>query len=221
VLLLHGLAHNQSWSVKIARELKAAGFAPQPIEYQTFSLTIDECADLVAEQILDVATSSRSTAVHAAGHSLGGLVLRAAINRHPELDDIVATGITIGTPNEGTPWAFTGARLIPRVGKLIEEIRPGSETLAIIDEQTRSSDTEWVSIYSSLDQMVPGHYGRLDHPRMRAKNYELGGLGHFGITSNPVAVETIVDCLARADACHTPAVRLPRQQTRPRLAMTV
>ncbi len=205
VVLLHGLAHNQSWSVKIQRELAARGFVSRAINYRTFGRSIEECADIVAEQILDVAGRSERHPVHVAGHSIGGLVLRSALIRHEELRDYVATGITIGTPHHGTPWALTGARLVPKVGRLIEELKPGSDTLARLDEQTVAGPTRWLSIWSRTDEIVPGRYGCLDHRALVARNIELRGLGHYGLTYNDRAVQTIVDSLTGADTAFADA----------------
>lgn len=199
VVLLHGLAHNQSWSVKIQRELNVCGFAAKAINYQTFSNSLDQCADIVADKLTDYLDSTGAPAAHVAGHSIGGLVLRAAINRHPELASRIATGITIGTPHHGTPWAVTGSRLIPKVGRLVEELRPGSESLQILDEQTVPGSTKWFGIYSSADEVVPGQYGRLDHPALAAVPIQLHGVGHYGLTANQRSVDAVVDSVVSVD----------------------
>jgi len=200
VLLLHGLGHNQSWSVKIQRELQASGFACRSLNYHTFSRRLDDCGDIVAARIAEVAEESRAPAVHVIAHSIGGLVLRSAINRHREIADVVATGVTIGTPHNGTPWAITGSRLIPKVGHLVEELRPGSETLANMDEMTLPGNTKWYAIWSNADQIVPGDYGRLENPALDAVQIELRGLGHYGLTFNERAIDTVVDCAIESDS---------------------
>lgn len=199
VLLLHGLAHNQSWSVKIQRELSASGFVSRAINYHTFSNSLDQCADIVAEQIFELAEKSQTDRVHVAAHSVGGLVLRAAINRHEDLHGTVATGVTIGSPHHGTPWARSVPGLLPKVGRLIEELRPGSATLAALDAATRAGGTKWISIWSTSDEIVPGNSGRLDHAALDVEQIELSGLGHYGITYNERGVDAIVRSLTQAD----------------------
>ncbi len=200
VVLLHGLAHNQSWAVKIQREMQSCGLKTRALNYYTFGRSVDQCAEQAAEKIVEYIERERVPGVHVAAHSLGGIVLRAALNKYPELQPLVATGITIGSPHHGTPWATTGFRVIPKVGGLVEELRPGSETLSDIDEQTTEQPTRWMSIYSTTDEVVPGDNGRLDHPKLRATQFVLRGVGHYGLTYDATAVRVVTDAVLESDA---------------------
>ena len=186
VLLLHGLGHNQSWSYKLQRRLTDDGFVSRSVNYHTFSRRLYDCADIVAEHIWEFTGRSAAPAVHVVAHSIGGLVLRAAINRHPEIQDYVATGITIGSPHRGTPWAYGPGSVLPLVGHLVRELRPGSDTLRQIDEETVSGSTRWVSMYSVSDEIVPMYYGQLDHPELEVQQIEYRGLGHYGLMYHPL-----------------------------------
>lgn len=205
VLLLHGLAHNQSWSFKIQKELHRAGFVTRSENYQTFGHCINSCADRVAERIWEFAGRNAAPAVHVAAHSIGGLVLRAAINRNPEIRDYVATGVTLGSPHNGTPWAYIPAWFIPRVNKIIDELRPGSHTLSELDEQTVAGTTRWVSVFSTTDEIVPSYYGRLDHPLLNAQTVELSGIGHYGLSYHPLAIDAVVSSTIASDTAFAAA----------------
>lgn len=201
VLMLHGLAHNMSWSVRIQKELHRSGFATRSINYNTFSSDLDRCADTVAEHIWEYAGSSAVPAVHVVAHSLGGIVLRAALARHEEIQEYVATGVTVGSPHQGTPWAYAPlAPLMPLVGGLVTQIRPGSETLVKLDKETVAGPTRWVSVYSTTDEIVPAGYGRLEHPLLNAVHVELNGIGHYGLMFHERSVNAIVDELEASDS---------------------
>ncbi len=199
VLMLHGLGHNQSWSYKLQRNLCRDGFASRSVNYHTFCRSLNDCADIVAEHIWEFTGRSAAPAVHVVAHSIGGLVLRAAINRHPEIQDYVATGITIGSPHRGTPWAYGPGAVVPFVGHLVRELRPGSRTLAQIDEQTVSGTTRWVSMYSISDEIVPLCYGQLEHPLLDVQQVEYRGLGHYGLIYHPSVLAAVLQGLAISD----------------------
>lgn len=200
VLLLHGLGHNQSWSYKLQRRLTDDGFVSRSVNYHTFSRSLNDCADIVAEHIWEFTGRSAAPAVHVAAHSIGGLVLRAAINRHPEIQDYVATGITIGSPHRGTPWAYGPGALVPLVGHLVRELRPGSDTLKEIDAQTVAGATRWVSMYSVSDEVVPMYYGQLEHPTLDVQQVEYRGLGHYGLMYHPAVLGAVLETLEESDA---------------------
>jgi pimeloyl-ACP methyl ester carboxylesterase len=199
VLLLHGLGHNQSWSYKLQRRLTDDGFASRSVNYHTFSRRLNDCADIVAEHIWEFTGRSAAPAVHVVAHSIGGLVLRAAINRHPEIQDYVATGITIGSPHRGTPWAYGPGAVVPLVGHLVRELRPGSSTLKQIDNETVAGSTQWVSMYSVSDEIVPMYYGRLEHPALEIQQVEYRGLGHYGLMYHPAVLGSVLASLADSD----------------------
>ena len=199
VLMLHGLGHNQSWSYKLQRSLCRDGFASRSVNYHTFSRSLNECADLVAEHIWEYTGRSAAPAVHVVAHSIGGLVLRAAINRHPEIQDYVATGVTIGTPHGGTPWAYGPGALVPLVGHLVRELRPGSKTLTQIHDETVAGSTRWISMYSVSDEIVPMHYGKLQHPLLDIQQVEYRGLGHYGLMYHPAVISAVMQGLAASD----------------------
>lgn len=205
VLLLHGLGHNQSWSYKLQRNICNDGFAARSVNYHTFSRGLNECADLVADHIWEYTGRSAAPAVHVVAHSIGGLVLRAAINRHPEIQDYVATGITIGTPHRGTPWAYGPGAVVPLVGHLVRELRPNSETLQEIHNQTVAGSTRWISMYSVSDEVVPMHYGQLEHPLLDIQQVQYRGLGHYGLMYHPAVITAVLQGLASSDTAFAQA----------------
>lgn len=199
VLLLHGVAHNQSWSVEVQRELIRQGFSLRSVNYRTFDRRIEECADSVAHQIRRYADRTGAGRLHVVGHSLGGLVLRLALIRNDDIRDVVATGLTIGTPHRGTPVAPTFGRVVPKVGRLIEAMNPYSRTLRELDAATEPGPTRWISVYSPADEFVPGDLGALTHPALAAENIKLAGLGHYGLGYHERGVRAIAGALIDAD----------------------
>ena len=199
VVLLHGLAHNQSWAAKVSRSLKETGFSVRAVNYATIGPSLDSAADAAAEHIIQTAYEAGVDKVHVAAHSLGGLVLRIAASRNIELDQMLVSGITVGSPHSGTPLANSLLTYLPVVGELAVNLQPGSEVLRKLSLTWGNPNTKWVSIYSKEDELVPGLSGKMFNHNIDITNIELQGLGHAGLIYNGLGVTTIVNSLIDAD----------------------
>ena len=99
VVLLHGLGRGKAAMWWMALRLENAGYDVHRIDYDSFRRSP---AEIIASVEKDIAAccAKLSGALHFVGHSLGGLLIRAYLDRkHPEnLGNVVL----IGTPNHGT-----------------------------------------------------------------------------------------------------------------------
>lgn len=200
VLLLHGLAHNQSWSVSVARDLQEAGFVTRSVNYATLNRTLDAAGDDIAAHILRLVDASDVDHVHVVAHSLGGLALRAALANHPELADVVVTAVTVGTPHRGTPWARECFTWLPFLGPVVREMIPGSAALMRLDEAAQTQPTRWVCIWSPDDEIVPGMCGLMVQSGATVTSVRLRGVGHAGLMYDRQAVAAVVTALVDSDA---------------------
>lgn len=107
VALVHGLGRSVRSMQTLATRLTAAGFAPSTLDYPSRSDRLDVLIDLVAERLADLAAGDGP--LHAAGHSMGGLILRGALARLPR--ERLGRLVMIGSPNQGV-------RLLARLGRL-------------------------------------------------------------------------------------------------------
>ncbi len=101
VVLLHGLGRGKSILTKLDEWLQNAGFATAIVDYKSIGRSPREIMNDVAAQISAFRLDTHRT-VHFAGHSLGGLMIRAYLDsiHLPNLGRVVL----IGSPNKGTPF---------------------------------------------------------------------------------------------------------------------
>jgi pimeloyl-ACP methyl ester carboxylesterase len=129
-----------------------------------------------------------SDRVHLVGHSLGGVVVRYAVQRSG-LGPHVATAITVAAPHRGTPAAFFG------LGEPAASLRPGSRILMDLRRGARESAVRWVSFYSDRDLVVRPHSSRLEDMALRATNILVPGVGHLGILRAPLFLNSVLQLL--------------------------
>ncbi len=101
VVLLHGLGRSKSAMWLLESRLEKAGFRVELIDYHSLDRPPEQILSDVTKQINAIRIDSGQT-VHFAGHSLGGLLIRAYLdsNRVPALGRVVL----IGSPSKGTPF---------------------------------------------------------------------------------------------------------------------
>lgn len=100
VVLLHGLGRNQHAMWWLANQLEDEGFNVVRIDYSSFRQTPEAMMASVSADINACCTQARR--VHFVGHSLGGLMIRAHLARHPQPN--LGRVVTIGTPHQGTDF---------------------------------------------------------------------------------------------------------------------
>ena len=148
VILVHGLYHNPAAWFVLRRRLARAGFAQVRVYgYASFHRDFEDIAAGLTEMLLQAGREAPGGRVALVGHSLGGLVIRAAC-----ADPRLASGegcslagvVTLGTPHRGSTLAgvFGVGRLAhlgilgvdrPGQGFAGEQGNAGGE--AFVDEQ--------------------------------------------------------------------------------------
>jgi pimeloyl-ACP methyl ester carboxylesterase len=105
VILLHGLWMRGYVMVLLARRLRAAGFAPEIVEY----FTLLNSPDVAAQKIRARMQRHGDRPVHLVGHSLGGLVALLATER----DAPPGRTVCLGSPLCGSVSARRMTRFAP------------------------------------------------------------------------------------------------------------
>ena len=99
VILLHGLGRTDRAMFFLQKRISEAGYTTHNIEYRSLKDTPDVIINKVGEEIARCCKNN-GRPVHFVGHSLGGLVVRAYLERHP-LNNLGRV-VLIGTPNQGS-----------------------------------------------------------------------------------------------------------------------
>lgn len=152
VILVHGLYHNPAAWWFFRTRLKAAGFTDIRCHaYKSFGQGFVDIAAGLAEHMRDAAADDAQGRVLLVGHSLGGLVIRAAWARCAGNPGVRVAGVvTLGTPHRGSTLAG-----ILGLGRLARGLRPGGEVLRLV-EALPSPEGEGLalSLHTPTDAMV-------------------------------------------------------------------
>lgn len=120
VVLLHGLGRTAFSMVVLEQRLQAVGYRVHNIEYASITGDFDSAVRDVLKQM--EAAVRGGTRVHFVGHSLGGLVIRALLEKRRPM--LMGRVVMLGTPNGGSPIidALREHDLTWMVGKSAERI---------------------------------------------------------------------------------------------------
>lgn len=187
VLLVHGYAGTEHMWHPLRSALAVAGFDHViALRYNPFRADIGSVANWLADQAERTMNACDARRVHLVGHSMGGLVVRAAV-QSGRLGDRVRTAVTLATPHEGTPFA----RFVPGPGA--RQMYPGSTFLRQLAAGSRSAATRWVDIEAAADRVVIARTGPTTTGALRVP------AGHRSIARHPDTVARIVDELVRVE----------------------
>jgi pimeloyl-ACP methyl ester carboxylesterase len=128
VVLLHGLGHSERAMKPLARRLEDAGYAVHALRYESTEKPPDA---LVAD--LDAALArccAGATRLHFVTHSLGGILLRAALAQRPPPQ--LGRVVMLAPPNHGSEladWLRGTKALRSLLGPTASELGTGEESL--------------------------------------------------------------------------------------------
>jgi pimeloyl-ACP methyl ester carboxylesterase len=97
VLLIHGLARTPLSLIGLARDLRRAGHRTDPLAYSGTLESYDRIVARVRRRL--EATSQRGQHYAVVAHSLGGLIVRAALGNWPDRSPLPRHLIMLGTPS--------------------------------------------------------------------------------------------------------------------------
>lgn len=206
VIVVHGYVHNHSAFLMMVRALRRAGFRHlvgfnyNPLRRDLDAIAVD--LDAEVDRVLAATGATRCLLV---GHSMGGIVARAFVQRGGS--DRVDTVVTIGSPHRGTYTAYLGP------GAASAQLRPGSRFLRGLEETARPSDVRWVAYYSDLDLLVtPAVNAKLVHPALAATNIKIRDTGHLSLLLSRDVIRGVVEHLVDPDfhRAHSADQAVPR-----------
>lgn len=208
VVLVHGYAASlDCWST-LAGDLGRHGFDDiHAFAYNGVVSGPFEVARSLAETVASLVQRTGADGVHLVGHSLGGIVVRLAVE-YGGLWDRTATVVTITTPHRGTPLAWAAP------GPSGRWMRPGMTVLAEPSHSGTKTGPRYVNFYGAHDAVVPPSSARLDVAGVT--NICIERSGHLGATrADEVRDRLPVELFAAEAARRLPVPLLPRLVERP------
>jgi len=199
VVFVHGYCGSERVWSPLRAALSTAGFnCLIALCYNAITSTVDQVADRLADEALRAMDATGAPGVHLIGHSLGGLVVREAVQRRG-LAAYTRAAVTIATPHAGT-WV---ARFAP--GPCARQMRPGSPFLTELGATGFSAGPRWLVLQGQADRVVPPRSAMLDAVAPRVVTLRPRDAGHRSITGRADVVQSIVSELVRCDRPLRPA----------------
>lgn len=180
VLLVHGYLANKSNWYLVERDLRAAGFSEvHAMNYSFRGADIDVLAKACVLRAHEVMASTGAERIHLVGHSLGGMIIRRAVQTFG-LDE-AASVVTVSSPHGGVDLARLSG-IIGGSNPIGIQLRPGSPYLRSMWSESRSMpETKFIAYYSNLDLLVTGRRAMMLEPQLSAANLLIKDQGHLSI----------------------------------------
>jgi predicted alpha/beta hydrolase family esterase len=193
VVLVHGYGGSRSAWLPLERELRRAGFVNvHATAYNAMTTSLDDIARGLVTRCREAMETAGTDHLHLVGHSLGGVVVRYAVQRLG-LAGNVRTAATVAAPHRGTHVASLGWGAVARA------LRPGSSILEDLERDTHPVGVRWVAYYSDHDLIVCPDSARLDEHSFHVLNVPVPDVGHLGILRAPVFLRSVVQLLLAAE----------------------
>lgn len=183
VVLLHGLIRTSTAMGLLASRLQEEGYVVYNLDYPARESTIDEIVEGLHDELI-ICCHSKPGKLHFVTHSMGGIVVRAYIERYgPEN---LGRVVMLGPPNKGTELAdkFKDNQLVGMVfGPVIQELGTGPESTpnrlgeADFEVGIITGESSWNPVAS---WMIPGP----DDGTVSIKSAQLDGMKDFLVVPN-------------------------------------
>lgn len=202
VLFVHGYAGTEHIWRPLRSALTDAGFGHLvALRYNAFRADIHQIADWLVLQARRSMEATGVERVHLIGHSMGGLVVRDAVQNRG-LRGLTNTAITIATPHTGTALA----RLVP--GPAARQMQPGSQFLIDLERVRTDGRTRWVIVHGGADRVVRAGAETFGAAGTDVLAMRESAAGHGSIARHPVVVSGIVSALLSSEREAAPGFSL-------------
>jgi pimeloyl-ACP methyl ester carboxylesterase len=192
VVLVHGYGGSRMSWLPLERRLRRAGVVNVDAIAYSPTTSLSTIARALVCHSHEAMARTGTDHVDLVGHSLGGIVLRYAI-QELGMAVHVRTAVTVATPHKGTGVASLGC------GRLATTLRPNAPTLEALRRSAAVSDVRWVAYYSDCDLIVRPDSAQLTEPALKAVNVNVPDVGHLGILRAPQFLDSIVQLLVADD----------------------
>ncbi|NGX37093.1 MAG: hypothetical protein K1000chlam2_00243 [Chlamydiae bacterium] len=121
VFCLHGFMRKPASMKKIATAFKSDGYAVENWGYPSRDKTIQEHAQALVKDLNKIAKKNPGEPIHFVTHSLGGIIVRCALN-HPDCPEEAKIGkaVLLAPPNQGAEF-----------GRFLGHVAPARKALGV------------------------------------------------------------------------------------------
>jgi len=191
VLFVHGIFHNATAFYRLEKEARKLGYSKiGTVELWTTFSSFDEMVDKLKSEVNtilhdpDEASDTAPKKLHIVAHSLGGMVLRAALfdERFAAKVDKV---IFLGTPHQGS------ALFELPLPVAIHSLKVRAATMKRIKSEPLPGNIQYWNLRGGLDFITPTKVTFLPH----VPNLLFDGVGHAGLLSNRDVTQTVLAIL--------------------------
>ncbi|WP_291995391.1 alpha/beta fold hydrolase [Candidatus Accumulibacter sp. ACC003] len=182
ILLVHGYGCSRAAWWWLRARLEAAGWSVATISLEPIYTSIDNYVEPLARRIDAVLATTGAERLILVGHSMGGLVARAYLQRYGEKR--LARLLTLATPHQGSELARLG------IGENGRQMRPHSRWLQALAKPGPALPT--LAIYSPQDNFVMPP-SLLELPGARSETID--GVGHLAMLYSPRVVQVLLAAL--------------------------
>jgi len=196
ILLIHGYVCNGGVWAPLRPVLHRAGFHNlYTVNLDPTFGSIDQFAESVRVRVDEILEETGAEKVTLIGHSMGGLIARAYVQRHGGYRTVRQI-ITLGTPHHGTVFAKSG------IGVDARQMEPKSAWLVELNSEA-PKPVPITSIWSTHDNIVaPQDSAHLPH----AANIRLSGIGHMALSGSRRVQDAVLAALGAAEDYDTEPV---------------
>ncbi len=185
---------------KVARHFRSRGYKVKTTPFGFYAKGLKEVAEHLADDLGKVKDN-----VVILSHSAGGVIVKYALEHHPELRNKVLKVLACCTPFHGSEVAKLGT-FIP----VFKDLVPGSPVLRALNRR-KASNHLFISIMPLLDtEVIPLSSERLQG----AEHVQLPIRGHSFLSRNPKVLHFIEQELRKLDAADKKPKRDPKMTSR-------
>jgi pimeloyl-ACP methyl ester carboxylesterase len=188
VVMVHGLFHNPGAWILARRRLHALGLGTACFSYPSWNTDWDSTVTNLKNYLDEVIRSHPDQDIHLLGHSMGGLLLCAALPRVANAGPVRSL-VTLGTP-------YGGSKLAPfALNSLGRHLRPEQDTMARATAQPIPTHVRCLALRSPADNMVLPNTA-LHSPLPGCTQRETGPVSHVAMLHSKEVFQEVAGWIA-------------------------
>ena len=164
------------------------------MNYSPRGADVDRLAEICVLRAHEVMAATGAERIHLVGHSLGGMVIRKAVQAMGLVE--ASSVVTVATPHGGVDIARLNG-LTRHRNTIGMQLRPGSAYLRQMWADAHPMpDTRFIAYYSNLDLLVPGRRAMMLESALAATNLLMKDQGHLSIVLSRRLARSVAGQLA-------------------------